>query len=150
MKSKSAKSGIFSFSSSISKLADENVTVARIEAQEKAKDREAAEMARSLDNMQREKDRIFQQKQSLERDISQLRKDKRAYLCQMSERDDKRRREGNTVEYDSDADYLKEAMSDVKAEIKEKQNGLKQLLEVEAEHMTTPQKNNHSPPRQRL
>ena len=100
------------------------MAVARIEAQEKAKNHSAAEAAHALDHIQREKDRIFQLKQSLERDISQLCKDKRAYLCQMSERDEKRCREGNTVIYDSDADYLKEAVNDVKSEIKEKQDAL--------------------------
>ena len=104
-------------------------------------------MASTLDNLQREKDHIFQNKQSLEWDISQLCKDKRAYLCQMSERDEKRRRESTTVEYDSDCDYLKEAMNDVKAEIKEKQDALNKLMEMESALVTTPQRNNITPRR---
>lgn len=69
-----------SFDTSISKLGSNNVTVARIEAQEEEKDHVAAEASSRNESLQQERDCIFQHKQSLERYVSPLCKDKRMYL----------------------------------------------------------------------
>lgn len=145
-RSKSSRGEMASFSESISKLGSDNLAVARIEAAEKAKDRSAAEAARQLEMTQREKDRLFQKRQSLEKDISQLRKDKRSYLCQLGERDEKRRREGGAVDGLA-PDYLKDAMDDLTAEIEEKQQALKELVDIEYTLAATPQKSNVTPQR---
>jgi hypothetical protein len=105
MSSKQTKSEMF-IGGSIMKLANNNVLIAQINAQEKEKGRQekekdrqekekdhlAAEEQHRKQLIEREKDRILQQKQSLEKEVSRLRQDKRAYLLQMSERDEKRRK----------------------------------------------------------
>jgi hypothetical protein len=80
----------------------------------------------------------------LENGISQLRKDKRSYLCQLGEREEKRCREGGAV-HGSAPDYLKDAMEDLTAEIQEKQEALKVLMEMESTLSATPQKSNVTP-----
>eukprot|EP00970_Alexandrium_tamarense_P017955 scaffold12843_cov172-Alexandrium_tamarense.AAC.1 len=108
MSSKQTKSEMF-IGGSIMKLANNYVMIAQINAQEKdrqekekdrqekdkdrkekEKDRLAAEEQHRKQLIEREKDRILQQKQSLEKEVSRLRQDRRAYLLQMSERDEKR------------------------------------------------------------
>eukprot|EP00970_Alexandrium_tamarense_P006559 scaffold1113_cov158-Alexandrium_tamarense.AAC.1 len=96
MSSKQTKSEMF-IGGSIMKLANNYVMIAQISAQEKEKNRQekdkdrlAAEEQHRKQLIEREKDRILQQKQSLEMEVSRLRQDKRAYLLQMSERDEKR------------------------------------------------------------
>ena len=116
-----------------------------MEADEKVKDRVAAELARMAENTQREKDRILQQKQELKSILSQLRKDKRGLLCQMAERDEKRRKEGGSYNDDNGTDYLLEAMTDIDNEIKEKQYELRELLVGESSLTMTPQKSNVTP-----
>ncbi|KAL3787032.1 hypothetical protein ACHAWO_003665 [Cyclotella atomus] len=133
-----------SFSQSINKLGSDNLAVARIEAAEKAKDRSTAEAAQQLEMAQREKDRFFQKQQSLKKDISQLRKDKRSYLCQLGEREEKRRREGGAVD-GSAPDYLKDAMDNLTAEIEEKHQTLRELLENEYTLAAMPLKSNVTP-----
>eukprot|EP00970_Alexandrium_tamarense_P008542 scaffold1626_cov178-Alexandrium_tamarense.AAC.10 len=97
--SKQSKLEMSTFGGSIMKLATNNVMIAKMKAQEKEKekdrqekekDRLAAEEIHRKEVIEREKDRILQQKQSLEMEISRLRQDKRGYLIQMSERDEKR------------------------------------------------------------
>jgi hypothetical protein len=106
MSSKQIKSEMSTFGGSIMKLATNNVMIAKMKAQEREKDRQEKEkdslaaeeihrnevIEREKDLIEREKDRILQQKQSLEMEISRLRQDKRGYLIQMSERDEKRRK----------------------------------------------------------
>jgi membrane-associated HD superfamily phosphohydrolase len=106
MSSKQIKSEMSTFGGSIMKLATNNVMIAKMKAMEREKDRQEKEkdslaaeeihrnevIEREKDLIEREKDRILQQKQSLEMEISRLRQDKRGYLIQMSERDEKRRK----------------------------------------------------------
>lgn len=149
-KSKSSLKGAMeAFATSLKKQASDHLAAVQIDAQEKAKDRAAAELARKVDLAEREKDRVFQQEQSLRNRLSQLRREKRGYLCQMSERDEKRRRDGNAVDIGSANDYLLEAMNDVNAEIKEKEDALKAVLEVEANMTKAAQKSNVTPMRKR-
>ena len=63
----------------------------------------------------------------------------------MGERDERRHREGGSYDYANDNDYLLEAINDVNAEIKEKLEALRELLQVEANLTMTPQKSNVTP-----
>ena len=144
-KSKSRMPDWSSFSNSITKLGSDNVAVARIEAQEKEKDRVAAEALRMNDGVQRRGDRIFQLRQSLDRDVSQLRKDRRQYLVEMNERNEKRRKEGDCSDYASGPDFLKEAIDDINEEIMEKRAAITKMTEEESNFLKTPQKSNVTP-----
>ena len=140
--SKQTKSEMSNFGGGLTKLANNNVMIAKMQAQEKEKDRLAVEELHRKQFSEREKDRIFQQKQSLEKEISRLRQDKRAYLLQMSDRAEKR---WNT-RHNNDADYckdcLKECIDDINEEIEEKKAKRELLLRDESDMTNTPQKSN--------
>ena len=155
--SKQTKSEMF-IGGSIMKLANNNVMIAQIQAKEKEKDRQEKEKdrlaaeeihrtdlkEREKDRVEREKDRILQQKQSLEMEISRLRQDKRAYLLQMSERDEKRRKTRRNIDDDDDdsTDTFRMIIDDIVEEIQEKKAKLEGL---ESDMTKTPLKSNVTP-----
>jgi chromosome segregation ATPase len=126
--SKQSKLEMSTFGGSIMKLA----------AQEKEKDRQ-----------KKEKDCILQQKQSLELEISRLRQDKRGYLIQMSERDEKRRKTRRNIDDDdgNSIDTFQMCIDDIVEEIQEKKAKLEQLVRVESDMTNKPLKSNVTPPR---
>ena len=130
-------------------MANDTLAAAKMEADEKEKDRAAAELSRMAENTQREKDRLLQQKQEVKSSLSQLRKDKRGLLCRMGERDEKRRKEGGSNYDDNGSDYFLEAMTDIDNEINEKQDELREIIATESSLIMMPQKSNISPMRGR-
>ena len=113
---------------------------------EKEKDHLAADIQFRNEARQREMDRIFQHKQSLKKDMSQLRKDKRIYLVQMNERDEKRRREGETLDVVG-VDYLTVALNDINDEMSKIKTEIDRLIMEESTIANTPQRSNVTPTR---
>ena len=151
--SKQTKSEMF-IGGSIMKLANNNVMIAQINAQEKEKDRQekekdrlAAEEIHRTELKEREKDRILQQKQSLEMEISRLRQDKRDYLVKMSERAEKRRKTRRKDDDDDDdsTDTFRMIIDDIVEEIQEKKAKLDGLVRDESDMTKTPLKSNVTP-----
>eukprot|EP01082_Thalassiosira_pseudonana_P013942 g12115.t1 g12115 contig6:1244019-1244666(+) len=164
--SKQTKSEMF-IGGSVMKLANNNVMIAQINAQEKEKDRQEKEKdrqekemdrlaaeeihrteleERQKDRVEREKDRILQRKQSLEVEISRLRQDKRDYLMKMSERDEKRRKTRRNDDDDDDStDTFRMILDDIVEEIQEKKAKLEELVRDESDMTKTPLKSNVTP-----
>eukprot|EP00970_Alexandrium_tamarense_P011341 scaffold2457_cov110-Alexandrium_tamarense.AAC.5 len=132
------------FGGGLMKLANNNVMIAKMQAQEKEKekDRLAVEKLHRKQFAEREKDHILQQKQSLEKEISRLRQDKRAYLLQMSDRAEKRWNTRHNNDADDCEDCLKECIDDINEEIEEKKAKRELLLRDESDMTNTPQKSN--------
>eukprot|EP00970_Alexandrium_tamarense_P017542 scaffold9976_cov152-Alexandrium_tamarense.AAC.1 len=132
--SKQTKSEMF-IGGSIMKLANNNVMIAQMNAQEKEKDRQekekdrlAAEEIHRTQLKEREKDCILQRKQSLEMEISRLRQDKRDYLVNMSERAEKRRKTRRNDDDDDDStDTFRMIIDDIVEEIQENKAKLEEL-----------------------
>ncbi len=129
------------------KLANNNVMIAQMNAQQKEKDRLAAEEIHRTEVKEREKDRIHQQKQSLEMEISRLRQDKRDYLVKMSERAEKRRKTRRNDDDDDDdcTDTFRMIIDDIVEEIQEKKAKLEELVSDESDKTKTPLKSNVTP-----
>eukprot|EP01082_Thalassiosira_pseudonana_P006057 g5707.t1 g5707 contig2:1124304-1125608(+) len=150
--SKQTKSEMF-IGGSIMKLANNNVMIAQMNAQEKEKDRQekekdrlAAEEIHRTQLKEREKDCILQRKQSLEMEISRLRQDKRDYLVNMSERAEKRRKTRRNDDDDDDStDTFRMIIDDIVEEIQENKAKLEELVRDESDMTKTPLKSNVTP-----
>ena len=145
MSSKQPKSEMSNFGGGLMKLAYNNVMIAKMKAQEKEKDRLAAEEIHRTELKEREKDRILQQKQSLEMEISRLRQDKRDYLVKMSERHEKRRKTRGNDDDDDSTDTFRMIIDDIVEEIQEKKAKLDGLVRDESDMTKTPLKSNVTP-----
>mgnify|MGYP000096426758 CR=1 FL=1 len=107
----------------------------------------AAEENYRTELKEREKDRIHRQKNTLGREISRYRQDKRDYLVKMSERAEKRRTTHRNDDDDDDdsIDTFQMCIDDIVEEIQEKKAKLEQLVRVESDMTNTPLKSNVTP-----
>jgi len=135
------------FSSSINNLGSSNLSIARMEAKEKEKDRAHSDAQQRTLALIEERKMHHQSKRELSKEISQLRKEKRQLLWQQGDRMNEKRSRNDDDIYDPLLKSIQASMDDIDQEIKEKQHELANLIAKEESMQSTPQKSNVTPNR---